>query len=148
MTGNTIPYRGKRFAVMEKRVNYAIFYYFGPADCHTFSINRIKTEFVDSGIINNGQGIVPDLCPVFPLRTEFPSWIRSPSLAWPTASCAKTPANSGSSTARIFPPLGIAASRSATAIPADFFSLGLLVPEIEPVDRVFSLVPHLDIAIP
>src|SRR5512137_2862670 len=71
MTGYTIPYRGKRFSVMEKCVNYAIFYYFSPADCHTFRINRIKTEFMDSGIINNRQDIIPDLLSAFSFKNRI-----------------------------------------------------------------------------
>ena len=53
---------------MEKGVDCTLFDNFSPAYCHTFSINRIKTEFRNPGIINNCQVIIPYLLSCFSLQ--------------------------------------------------------------------------------
>ena len=131
MAGNTVPDRCKRLPVVEECVNLP-----GADDfVRRTAIPSASTGSNPNSERDGSSTMVECHCRILAgpaFEDRVPSSMRSPSLAWPTASCAKTPASSGSRTACIFPPFAAPASSRATAVSAAFLPLSSRCRRLKP----------------
>ena len=148
MAGNAIPDGKERLAVVEESVDRPAPDDLGPCNGNSLRINGVEPELAKAWIVNNGERLVPDAFPIPPLQHGI-------SLKDQVTFARVAHGLMGKDTGQFWvehrphlPPFRSARVQQGDCglcrLPSHF----LLVPEVEPVDGVLPLIPHLDVPVP